>query len=47
MTVDDGAISLEDWAFAMRSSNSDDLITIKTNDGKFTSRSSYVARSGR
>jgi LCP family protein required for cell wall assembly len=39
MTVDDGGISLEDWAFAMRNTNPDDLITIKTNDGKFNSRS--------
>jgi LCP family protein required for cell wall assembly len=39
MTVDDGGISLEDWAFAMRGVNPDDLITIKTNDGKFNSRS--------
>jgi LCP family protein required for cell wall assembly len=39
MTVDDGGISLEDWAFAMRTINPDDLITIKTNDGKFNSRS--------
>jgi hypothetical protein len=39
MTVDDGGISLEDWAFAMRGINPDDLITIKTNDGKFNSRS--------
>jgi LCP family protein required for cell wall assembly len=39
MTVDDGGISLEDWAFAMRTIDPDDLITIKTNDGKFNSRS--------
>jgi anionic cell wall polymer biosynthesis LytR-Cps2A-Psr (LCP) family protein len=39
MTVDNGGISLEDWAFAMRNINPDDLITIKTNDGKFNSRS--------
>jgi LCP family protein required for cell wall assembly len=39
MTVDDGGIALEDWAFAMRTMNPDDLITIKTNDGKFNSRS--------
>jgi polyisoprenyl-teichoic acid--peptidoglycan teichoic acid transferase len=38
MTVDDGGISLEDWAFAMKSINPNDLITIKTNDGKFNSR---------
>jgi len=39
MTVDDGGVSLEDWAFAMRGINPDDLVTIKTNDGKFNSRS--------
>jgi LCP family protein required for cell wall assembly len=39
MTVDDGGISLEDWAFAMRGVNPDDLVTVKTNDGKFNSRS--------
>jgi LCP family protein required for cell wall assembly len=38
MTVDDGGIPLEDWAFAMRNINPDDLITIKTNEGKFNSR---------
>jgi anionic cell wall polymer biosynthesis LytR-Cps2A-Psr (LCP) family protein len=37
MTVDDGGISLEDWAFAMRNLNPNDLITVKTNDGKFNS----------
>ena len=39
MTVDDGGISLEDWAFAMKAINPNDLVTIKTNDGKFNSRS--------
>jgi LCP family protein required for cell wall assembly len=39
MTVDDGGISLEDWAFAMKGINPSDLITIKTNDGKFNSES--------
>ena len=39
MTVDSGGIALEDWAFAMRDTNPDDLITIKTNDGKFNSQS--------
>ncbi|MEU3456532.1 LCP family protein [Micromonospora sp. NPDC006766] len=39
MTVDGGGISLEDWAFAMRGINPDDMITIKTNNGKFNSRS--------
>jgi anionic cell wall polymer biosynthesis LytR-Cps2A-Psr (LCP) family protein len=37
MTVDDGGISLEDWAFAMRNLNPNDLITVKTNNGKFNS----------
>ena len=39
MTVDDGGISLEDWAFAMKGISPDDLITIKTNNGRFNSRS--------
>jgi LCP family protein required for cell wall assembly len=39
MTVDSGGISLEDWAFAMRGINPQDLVTIKTNDGKFNSES--------
>ena len=39
MTVDNGGIALEDWAFAMRNVDPDDLITIKTNDGKFNSDS--------
>ena len=39
MTVDDGGVSLEDWAFAMRAINPDDLVAVKTNDGKFNSRS--------
>jgi len=39
MTVDNGGIALEDWAFAMRNTDPDDLITIKTNDGKFNSES--------
>jgi anionic cell wall polymer biosynthesis LytR-Cps2A-Psr (LCP) family protein len=38
MTVDSGGISLEDWAFAMRGLNPNDLITVKTNDGKFNSQ---------
>jgi LCP family protein required for cell wall assembly len=38
MTVDDGGISLEDWAFAMRNVNPDKLVTIKTNNGTFNSR---------
>jgi len=39
MTVDTGGISLEDWAFGMRDLNPANLVTIKTNDGKFDSRS--------
>jgi anionic cell wall polymer biosynthesis LytR-Cps2A-Psr (LCP) family protein len=39
MTVDSGGISLDDWAFAMRDLNPDDLVTVKTNDGTFNSRS--------
>jgi polyisoprenyl-teichoic acid--peptidoglycan teichoic acid transferase len=39
MTVDDGGISLEDWVFAMRGINPNDLVTLKTNDGRFNSRS--------
>jgi polyisoprenyl-teichoic acid--peptidoglycan teichoic acid transferase len=39
MTVDDGGISLEDWVFAMRGINPNDLITLKTNQGRFNSRS--------
>jgi len=39
MTVDSGGISLEDWVFAMKGINPNDLITIKTNAGKFNPRS--------
>jgi LCP family protein required for cell wall assembly len=39
MTVDGGGVSLEDWAFALKGTNPDDLITIKTNNGKFNSES--------
>jgi len=39
MTVDTGGISLEDWVFAMKGINPNDLITIKTNEGKFNPRS--------
>jgi polyisoprenyl-teichoic acid--peptidoglycan teichoic acid transferase len=39
MTVDDGGIPMEDWAFAMRTMNPDDLVTIRTNKGKFNSKS--------
>ncbi len=38
MTIDKGGISLEDWAFAMRGINPDDIITIKTNNGQFNSK---------
>jgi hypothetical protein len=38
MTVDSGGIPLEDWAFAMRNLNPDNLVTIKTNEGKFNPR---------
>jgi LCP family protein required for cell wall assembly len=38
MTVDSGGISLEDWVFAMRGINPNDMVTIKTNNGKFNSR---------
>ena len=39
MTVDTGGISLADWAFAMKGLNPDRIVTLKTNDGKFNSRS--------
>ncbi|MFF5077996.1 LCP family protein [Actinoplanes sp. NPDC000266] len=39
VTVDSGGISLEDWVFAMRGVNPNDLVTLKTNDGKFNSES--------
>ncbi|MBX6357889.1 MAG: LCP family protein [Micromonosporaceae bacterium] len=38
MTVDDGGISLEDWVFAMRGINPNDLVTLKTNHGDFNSQ---------
>jgi hypothetical protein len=38
MTVDDGGIPLQDWAFAMRDVDPDQLVTVKTNDGHFNSR---------
>jgi anionic cell wall polymer biosynthesis LytR-Cps2A-Psr (LCP) family protein len=38
MTVDKGGISLEDWAFGMSGVNPDDLVTLKTNEGKFNPR---------
>ncbi|MCU7727737.1 LCP family protein [Actinoplanes sp. KI2] len=39
MTVDSGGISLEDWAFAMKGIDPDQITTLKTNGGKFNSRS--------
>jgi anionic cell wall polymer biosynthesis LytR-Cps2A-Psr (LCP) family protein len=39
MTVDNGGISLEDWAFAMKGINPSSMVTIKTNDGKFDPKS--------
>jgi anionic cell wall polymer biosynthesis LytR-Cps2A-Psr (LCP) family protein len=39
MTVDTGGIALEDWAWAMKGLNPDQIVTLKTNDGKFNSRS--------
>jgi polyisoprenyl-teichoic acid--peptidoglycan teichoic acid transferase len=39
MTVDNGGISLEDWAFGMKGINPSSMVTIKTNDGKFDPRS--------
>jgi LCP family protein required for cell wall assembly len=39
MTVDSGGISLEDWVFAMRGISPDDLVTLKTNAGKFNPKS--------
>lgn len=38
MTVDDGNIGLEDWIFAMRGIGGSDVITVKTNGGKFNSQ---------
>jgi anionic cell wall polymer biosynthesis LytR-Cps2A-Psr (LCP) family protein len=38
MTVDDGGISLEDWAFALRHLGPDDLVMLKTNGGEFHDR---------
>jgi hypothetical protein len=37
MTVDDGGVSLADWAFAMRSIDPADVVALKTNDGKYHS----------
>jgi LCP family protein required for cell wall assembly len=35
MTIDDGNINLEDWIFAMRAIGTSDIVTVKTNAGKF------------
>jgi hypothetical protein len=35
MTIDDGNINLEDWIFAMRAIGTNDIVTVKTNGGKF------------
>jgi anionic cell wall polymer biosynthesis LytR-Cps2A-Psr (LCP) family protein len=37
MTIDDGGVSLEDWAFAMRNVDPDKLVAVKTNDGRLNS----------
>lgn len=39
MIIDTGGISLEDWVFAMKGISTNDLLTIKTNDGHFNSKS--------
>ena len=39
VTVDSGGISLEDWVFAMKGIRPNDLVTIKTNEGKFNPKS--------
>lgn len=35
MTIDTGAIGLDDWIFAMRNIDADGLLTLKTNNGTF------------
>jgi anionic cell wall polymer biosynthesis LytR-Cps2A-Psr (LCP) family protein len=35
MTVFQEGISLEDWAFGMKDVNPDNIVTLRTNDGKF------------
>jgi LCP family protein required for cell wall assembly len=37
VTVDSGGVPLEDWIYAMRGVNPNDLVTVKTNDGQFNS----------
>ena len=38
VTLDDGGVSPTDWLFAMRGIRPSDLVTVKTNDGRFNSR---------
>ncbi|GIH13114.1 LCP family protein [Rugosimonospora africana] len=38
MTVDTGGVSIEDWIFAMRNIGANDLLTIKTNGGQFSTQ---------
>jgi anionic cell wall polymer biosynthesis LytR-Cps2A-Psr (LCP) family protein len=38
VTVDNGGVALEDWVFAMKGINPQDIYTIKTNAGKFHSQ---------
>lgn len=38
VTVDDGGIPIEDWLYAMRGINANDLVTTKTNGGHFNSQ---------
>ncbi|WP_432977987.1 LCP family protein [Dactylosporangium sp. CA-233914] len=35
MTIDSGGIDLQDWIFAMKGIGSDDVLTLKTNNGTF------------
>ncbi|GAA3223888.1 LCP family protein [Dactylosporangium siamense] len=37
MTIDSGGIGLDDWIFAMKGINGDNLLTVKTNNGTFYS----------
>ena len=38
LTFDGGGVALEDWIFTLKDINPDNLITVKTNAGKFNSR---------
>jgi LCP family protein required for cell wall assembly len=38
MTIDNGGVGIEDWIFAMRGISANDILTIKTNAGKFNSQ---------